>query len=139
LLVELAERKRSEEALRESEMRFRLVTQAANEAIWDYNFASGQVWWNEGIKSLFGYPDDEKSSDYGWWEERLHPDDKDEVLSNFNDVIVAGGQYWTGQYRFRRAGGRYAGGIVRGVIVRDEGGAAIRVMGSLVDITERKR
>ena len=136
---DITERKRSEEALRESEMRFRLVTRATNEAIWDYDLATSQVWWNDGVKSLFGYSDEQISAEYSWWEERIHPDDRDAVLSTFTAILTSRNQYWTGQYRFRRADGEYADVVDRGFIIQDAAGVPIRMIGSMMDVTDRKQ
>src|SRR5262249_8330443 len=64
LQVELAERRRAEESSRESEERLRIVAQATNDAIWDWDVPSGGVWWNQGMATLFGYSADQIESNY---------------------------------------------------------------------------
>src|SRR5438132_8004033 len=68
------QRERDEEALRESNDRFRIVTKATNDAVWDWDLTTNQVWWNEGVLTLFGYLLEKNEADPGWWLERVHPD-----------------------------------------------------------------
>jgi DNA-binding NtrC family response regulator len=62
-VVERSERRRAEQQLQESEARFQIVARATNDAIWDWDLVTGQVWWNESTRTLFGYSPEEISSD----------------------------------------------------------------------------
>jgi PAS domain S-box-containing protein len=139
IIHDITERKQSEEALQESEMRFRLVTQATNEVIWDRDLVTGKIWWNDALESLLGYKAEEVSTDYDWWKERMHPDDREEVVSSLDAFTESSGSYWTSQYRIRRADGTYADLVVRKFDVHDEAGVLVRVIGSMMDVTERRR
>jgi PAS domain S-box-containing protein len=138
--IDITDRKEAEEALRQSEERYRLVARATNEAIWDNDLTTGRQSWNGAVEPMFGYSPDEIGDQGSWWEERLHPDDRERVLSAVEGVLQEeGGEEWSNEYRFRRADGTYATVVDRAHILRDEGGRAVRLVGSMMDVTERRR
>lgn len=138
-ILDVTERKETEEALRRSEERHRLVARATGEAIWDNDLLTGKQEWAGATEALFGYPPHEGSKGE-WWEERIHPEDRERVLSSLDTVLDSGGgEAWTEEYRFRRADGTYATVVDRGYVVRDEKGKAVRMVGSMADVTERRR
>jgi len=132
------ERKRAEEALRRSQERFELVTRATSDAIWDWNLETDELWWNEGLQKLFGYSGDMLSSKLTSWSERLHPEDAERVIADIRRHIDSGKTNWTDEYRFRRSDGSFASVIDRGYVVYHETGKPMRMLGSMMDVTERK-
>src|SRR3954468_6704088 len=92
-------RRMAQEAQRLSQQRFESVALAATDAIWDLNFETRVLWWSEGMHKLFGYTPDEVSNKPEWWAERLHPDDKERVLTSIRGVGEKGGRGWSGHYR----------------------------------------
>ncbi len=136
---EVAERRRAEEALRQSETRYRLVARAANDAIWDWDLTTDRIEWNKGIQTLFGYTEVRVERGSLWKAERMHPDDRDGILRQMRDIVEGGGLTWSGEYRFRRLDGSYANVTDRGYVVRDGRGKAVRLVGAMSDVSERKR
>ena len=132
------ERKKNEEALKLSQERFQLVTQATNDAIWDWDLYSDGIWWNDGVQKVFGYTPEEMGPEIDGWRERIHPDDAERVIRDIQQHIDTGKANWTDEYRFRRKDGSYGYVIDRGYVVYDNDEMPIRMIGSVMDVTERK-
>jgi PAS domain S-box-containing protein len=130
--------KEAEEALRKSEERYRLVAQATNEAIWDSDILADKQTWNGAIEAIFGYPAGIETNS-AWWEEHIHPEDRERVLAGIESVIESGGEMWSEEYRFRHPDGSYRFCHVRGEAQRDQNGVPSRMTGVVQDVTERKR
>ncbi|RKG74877.1 ATP-binding protein [Corallococcus terminator] len=136
-----ARRQREEllRALELSEARYRLATRATKDAIWDWDLRTQEVTWNEGVRTLFGYSGDAVQPTSAWWYEAIHPDDRERIVGSIHTIIDApGGSDWRGEYRFRRQDGTYAQVEDRGWVVRDGAGTALRMVGAMQDVTERK-
>jgi diguanylate cyclase (GGDEF)-like protein/PAS domain S-box-containing protein len=137
-IIDITDRIKAEKDLRKSQERFHLVTRATNDAIWDWDLVTNQLWWNEGFQKLFGYLADEVGSILESWTIRVHPDDLERVTHGLYLFIENGQQNWSDEYRFRRADGSYAVVIDRGYVVYDDNRKPIRMLGSMMDVTERK-
>lgn len=138
-LDDIDEQVSAEEALRESEERYRLACSATNDLIWDWRHGTDSIHWGAAIWSHFGYRDETEGTSLAWWAERVHPDDRSRVLESLNAAISADDRRWTHEYRFLRADGLYAHILSRGYIVRDAAGNAVRSIGAMQDISEQKR
>jgi PAS domain S-box-containing protein len=136
---DITHRKQSEERERQSKERFSLVAKATQDAIWDWNLATNEIWWNEGFRTLFGYSEEEIEPDISSWYNRVHPDDKERVLSGIHGVIDNGSKQWADEYRFRRKDDSYAIVLDRGYALHDNEGRPCRMLGSMQDITARKQ
>ncbi|HYH99156.1 PAS domain S-box protein [Hyalangium sp.] len=139
MAVDITERRRAEEELRQSETRYRLVTLATHDAVWDWNLDTNQVQWGENLQRLTGYEATGVVSAIEWWSEHIHPEDRERVLGGVQAVLEGGGNHWAEEYRFRHVDGSYMLVAERGYVVRDEQGRAVRMVGALQDITERRR
>ncbi|MCK6550344.1 PAS domain S-box protein [Myxococcota bacterium] len=136
---EVTERHHAREALRASEERFRLLSRATNDAIWDWDLATDQIWWNEGYEKILGFPHAEVSPIDASWTEHLHPEDRARVVGGIRAVIEGGGTEWSDEYRFIHRDGRDVHVSDRGQVLRDASGRAVRMIGGMTDRTEQKR
>jgi PAS domain S-box-containing protein len=135
----LAELRRAEEALEKTEELYRSVCRATNEVIWDSDLIADTRMWDGALFAAFGYPVRQVTK-AAWWEERIHPDDRERVLSNIRAVLRESGETWSDEYRFRCADGSYATVADRGCVVRDRtSGEPTRLIGSMTNVTEHKR
>ncbi len=132
------ERKRAEDALIRSQERFELVSRATSDAVWDWNLSTNDIWWNEGFQKLFGYKPGSIGRGLDSWIGRLHPEDSDRVVHDRQKHIEDRKSYWAEEYRFRRSDGTYAFVIDRGYVVYDSNATPVRMLGSMMDVTERK-
>ncbi len=127
------------EKLSVSEERFQLVSKATNDAVWDWDFARNTLWWNDGFSKQFGYPHEELEPGPESWTKRIHPDELQRIVDDIHHAIDGSAQYWSAEYRFRRSDGSYADIFDRGFVIRDDAGKAIRMIGAMQDITQRKQ
>jgi PAS domain S-box-containing protein len=134
-----AELRQIEEALRESEGRFHLVAQAAHEAVWDWNLLTGEVWRNKGFQVLFGYSEQDITNSPEWWSDRVHPEDRERVMSSIPALLAGSVHPVSFEYRFRRADGSYADVFDRSFFLTNTEGRPVRMIGAMLDISERKR
>jgi PAS domain S-box-containing protein len=120
------ERQHVETALRKSEERFEIAMRATNDVIWDWDLTTNHVWWSDNIYNLFRYKPEEVRGTPDWWSEHVHPEDKGKFLSSVEAVIHSGWQFWSSEYRFRRADGVYIPVFDRGYVVQDKDGSPTR-------------
>lgn len=135
LFTDISHLKKTEVQLHEIKERFDLVSKATQDAIWDWNLTTNEVWWNEGFKTLFGYKEEEIEPTAESWYSRIHPDDKEKVITSIHDTIDNGGKNWSKEYRFRRKDGSYATVLDRGYALHNEAGQPYRMLGAMQDIT----
>jgi PAS domain S-box-containing protein len=138
VLVDVTDRRRVDAALRESEERLRLVTRATQDPLWDWDLGTDTRWWNDGVRTLFGYAAGEVGEAAAWWTARIHPEDRARVLDGLLAAIARGDASWSDEYRFLRADGAAAHVLDRGYLVYDAAGAPKRMVGAMIDLTERK-
>jgi PAS domain S-box-containing protein len=137
VMFDVTDQMTAEQSLREREERFRMVTLATRDGIYDWNIETDEVWRNEGVDEIVGELADSPTSD--WWVKRVHPDDADRVSLALRSALESRRDRWDAEYRIRRAGGGYAYVQDRGFIKRDANGRPIRLIGAMGDITVRKR
>ncbi|HEX9444899.1 MAG TPA: PAS domain S-box protein, partial [Candidatus Binatia bacterium] len=135
---DITHRKLAEEALERSEERFRIVARATNDAIWDWNLKTDEVWWNEFASTLFRHPAHKVGATVDWWFQNLHPEDRERIVSGIRAAIDGGQQNWRDEYRYRCGDGSYAFVVDRGCVIH-ENGKPLRMIGCMTDITSRKQ
>lgn len=136
---DITPRKESDILLLQSNERFEKVTEATQDAIWDWNILENTLYWGAGFKSLFGYKIEKITPTLESWVNHIHPEDRDWVLKSIYEAIDKPDRAnWIAEYRYQKNDGAFADVIDRGMVIRDEQGKPIRMVGAMSDITERK-
>ena len=131
-----ASRRRAEEALRDSEQRWRNLTEALPQLVWGAGPDGGCDYFSTQWTTYTGIPEREL---LGWgWMKALHPDDR-EPTRQFWTESVAGRQSYDVEYRIRRSDGTYGWFKTRGTPIRESGGRIVKWFGTCTDISDRKR
>ena len=140
IVHDITERKRAEAALQESEERFKLSMDATNDGLWDWNIKTGEVYFSPGYYRMLGYEVGASPMDDGAWRNLVHPEDLGRVLQVNTNCIEGLCEQFEVEYRLKAENGEWRWILVRGKsIVRDERKRAIRLLGTIMDITERKQ
>ena len=124
--------------LAESEERFALAVRGTNDGIWDWDIRAGKVFFSPPWKSMIGYADDELENVFTTFENLLHPEDHDRVLTMLNDYLAGRTPRYAVEFRFHHKDGSWRWILARGRALRDEHGTPYRMAGSHTDVTERK-
>ncbi|MHA2246864.1 MAG: PAS domain S-box protein [Candidatus Hodarchaeales archaeon] len=120
--------------------RMELATSVTGLGIWDRDIRTGKVDRNEQAAQIYGYDLEEMVTHVEWWESRIHPEDRPNVLKKRNDHLQGITSIYEAEYRLRHKSREWRWISSRGKVVeRDEAGNALRITGTLQDITERKQ
>ena len=138
-MKDVTERKKVEEALRESEERFRLAINATKDGLWEWDIRTNQEFFSPRWCEIIGYSfdDPELPHTYESWASRIHPDDYDRVASAMTNHLEKGTRYDV-DYRHRHKSGEYRWQNSTGLAVLDESGKPIKMIGCISDISDRK-
>ncbi|MEX2455927.1 MAG: PAS domain-containing protein [Balneolaceae bacterium] len=134
----ITELKKVQDKLAREQKRFEYAASVVSDAIWDADPNAGTTWWSEGFKANFGYdiPPIEKGGTV--WENAIHPDDRERVLTLINAAEEGEDTSWSEEYRFFRADGTIAYVLDQSFIMRDNEGNILRIIGAMNDITSEK-
>jgi PAS domain S-box-containing protein len=137
-LKDVTEHKRSEFRLQESEEKYRLAMEVTKDGLWDWDVASGSVYYSSGWGHLLG--DEDVESSYSTWEDRIHPADKPLVLDSLNLHLTGESATWKVEHRLHNANGAWVWVLGRGQVVkRDQEEKPMRMVGTMTDITNQKQ
>ncbi len=137
---EIEVRKLAEKTVRASEARLSVTLEAAQIGIWDWDIVNDKFYTSSTYSTMLGYEIEPGASDRAVWLERIHPEDRQHVADKIADVLRGSEEPYQYEVRIRHADGNYRWVNVLGKVVeRDEKGAARRLLGVRLDITERKQ
>ncbi len=128
--------KKTQDALYKSEERFQFAAKASNDIIYDWDVTTKEALFSESYIMLFGYSNN--TVKFNDWIESIHPEDREKILKYTNDIIDVHGNTWTCEYRIKKSDGTYVYLLDRGYVIRNKDDNPIRLIGSLMDLTERK-
>ncbi|HEX8401020.1 MAG TPA: PAS domain-containing protein [Allosphingosinicella sp.] len=134
-LEDVHDRKLAAQASADVQERYTLAARATNDLIWDLDLNQNRIWWGSTASRLFGI---KSSTSLAWWEQRIHLDDRKRVAASFRSAVNGRRNRWAASYQLAKADGSYADVLDRGFIIRDSGGTAIRAVGAISDVTERR-
>ncbi|MEH2376345.1 GAF domain-containing protein [Nostoc sp.] len=135
---DITERRKTAEALRESEERWQLALHGNKDGIWDWNLKTNEVFFSTRWKEMLGYKDQEVSIGWDEWTKRIHPDDQNCVVQAFQDHFAKKTPFYVCEYRVQCQDGSYKWILDRGQALWDALGDIVRMVGSYTDITDRK-
>lgn len=137
---DVTERKRQEQALKSTHERFHLVCRATKDVIWDWDLETKACYIADSFFDVFGYHTLQPINISSLWRHNLFVEDKCRVISSQQQAIDNPAiTVWEEEYRFRKACGGVAHVIDRAVILRNQDGRAIRMVGAIRDISEQKK
>jgi diguanylate cyclase (GGDEF)-like protein/PAS domain S-box-containing protein len=125
--------------LRAREERFALAMRGSNDGLWDWNLETDEVYYSAGWKSMLGYEEDELEHVLDTWARLVHPDDKDRVLEAIDSYLKDTMDTFEVEFRMFHKKGHVVYILGRGFSVFSEEGKPIRLVGTHVDISERKK
>ncbi|MGB3758168.1 MAG: PAS domain S-box protein [Rivularia sp. (in: cyanobacteria)] len=137
-VVDITYLKQTQEKLRLSNERFKLASHAVDSVIYDWDITVNSIIRTEGITSILGYSLEEVEPTIEWWMQLVHPEDKNNLFQPLQ-AVLADGEYYTFEYRVRHKNGQYCYVLDRGSVVRNAESHAVRVVGSITDITQPKQ
>ncbi|MEW6599811.1 MAG: EAL domain-containing protein [Nitrospirota bacterium] len=136
---DITDRKKAEENLKKSEERYALAARGANDGLWDWDLESNQVFYSPRWKSMLGYEEHELSNTLVEWLDRIHPDDRVHVEMEITAHVNGQSPNFINEHRIMHKDGTYRWVLSRGLSVGDVSVKAHRMVGSMTDITERKK
>ena len=139
LIKEIKNRVHAEASLRESQEQLELVIKGSNDAPWDWNLDTDNLFYSAKWWQQIGYAPDEIPSDSSVWRNLTHPDDVEHVNEIFNNALASKNDSYEAEFRLLHKDGHYLPVLSRGYITRNTTGKPIRVTGTNMDLTERKR
>jgi diguanylate cyclase (GGDEF)-like protein/PAS domain S-box-containing protein len=137
--IDITDRLAVEEALRESQERYALAMQGANDGLWDWNLRTNQIYFSSRWKEILGYRQEEIGNSPEEWFDRAHPEERDWLKAQLTAHLDGLTPHFEVEHRMRHKEGHYCWILSRGLAVRDADQVAYRMAGSQTDITERKR
>ena len=132
------QRARDYQDLHMSEERLRLALDAGRMGVWDWNVLTGKVEWSENLEAIHGLAPGTFSGDLAGFQAPVHPDDRTRVQEAIDSALEAGVEY-DAEFRNLRSDGSVGWISTKGLVLRDDAGRAVRMLGISMDVTEPRR
>jgi PAS domain S-box-containing protein len=136
---DITARRHAEQALRESEERWKFAIEGTGDGLWDWDVLGGRVVFSSRWKAMLGYAEDEIGDSLAEWRSRVHPEDLVGVLRAVQDHLDGRSALYLSEHRVRCKDGAYRWILGRGRIVsRGADGRPLRLIGTHSDLSERR-
>ncbi len=140
VILDITNRKKAEERIIKANERFEKVTEATNDAIWDWDIVKQTYYRSKAIERFFGKQSLKTFRESDFWQDKFHPDDVLTVKKSLSDAISNPlASRWESEYRVFNEHGKTLYVVDRAVIIRNKKGEAIRMVGAMTDISEQKQ
>ena len=122
-----------------AEQRYQLAVVGSNDGLWDWDLATNRIYFSPRWKEMLGFAEDEFPNDIEMWKKRIHPDDRERVVSEHLNFMAGITETLDLEYRLLHRDGTWRHIHAQGASLKDRNGDPVRIAGSNADITERKR
>jgi len=126
------------EEIRRSNERFQTLSRLSRDAVWELNVESNTIWWNESFLQLLGFTGP-VIPDLDLWIKRIHPDDREKMTRRLEEIKKGAIVSWEDELRLRLPDGNARTVLDRAYLLKYDGGLPVRLIGVLVDITEKRK
>ncbi len=130
--------KKSIEINKKLKERMELALLGSNDGVWDWNILENTVYFSPRWKEMIGYTDEELPNEVSTWNDRIHPDDKENTWKDVYKNVHGETEYYENIHRLRHKDGHWVWILDRGKVQLDENGKAVRMIGTHTDITQEK-
>ncbi|MBB5634601.1 PAS domain S-box-containing protein [Pedobacter cryoconitis] len=138
IAIDVENHVKAEEKIKELLNTYETVTSVTNDVIWEYNPYNDTIKWMNGFSEVFGYTEDLRINSGEWVLNKIHPEDKNKVVSTVQQAFKELSSSWRCEYRFQCADGTYKEVSNQAFILVDHLGKTEKMVGALRDITIRK-
>lgn len=134
--VDITQQKNVEERIEAERQRFEIASNLTSDVIWEWRPDLNQLWWGEGIESIFGYKKTDYVNDPDFWKNHIAQNDRARVVQSMKRAELSGDREWNEEYDFVAADGSIKKIRDRAVILRNKEGDVQRIIGTMVDRTK---
>ncbi len=136
--LDITEQKELERKLCLSENKFEMAINNVGYGIWDWNVKTGKVFYSKNWKTMLGFNENENLEHVDTWKNLIHPLDKKRILSLTEKLLNKEIPVYEEEYRLKTKNGNYKWILSKGKVLDWENNTALRVIGTHIDLTERK-
>ena len=139
-MEDITAKKKTEEELYKTNERFDIMLEATNELLWEWDIPGNSIYQaHEGLKKVYGVADGSSINTIEQWLQRIHPDDRPKLFKRVDELLKASDQQtFEAEYRFKRDDGSYNYVYDRSILLKDEKGQPLRMIGAAQNISKRK-
>lgn len=136
---DLTEQKKAQKEIIETNERVKLIAKSTDDVIYDWYIETNEIWWNESFYDIFGFSNNSHTRSISFWESCIKQEERQRILDSLSSAIQNKHDFWFDEYEFLKADGSYAYVFDRGYLLKNDDGKPYRMLGSMVDLTYRKK